>query len=453
MNNVYNSIVRIVSNNQDWDYLNPQNTTITEPTIGTGFFVGKNIIITCAHVIDTAKNIQFTIPSLSNEKYTAEIYGICLVLDIAILRSVNYLSPTYLSLSNSDNVILQDNIRVIGFPLGRDKIKVTKGIISGIQDGFIQIDSAINSGNSGGPLIDSSNNVIGIISSKVASAENIGYALPINLINIFKNISPGKKIYDICNFMAKFSNTSAKRLEYLKSVVPNIESKTGLTVSKLVDTSPLKNIGIDIGDFIFSFDNKNISNICELDVNNSSNTSSFKILITDYIERLNPGIEYNISYLSVKNKKIIHSKIVFPEMNNNIIRRILPMFEKIDYLTIGGIILCPLTINLLSTYIGYSLKKHISGMEKFKHKIVVVNILPDSPFIISENLSVGDIIDTINDQKITTFDSLLNVLKNINQKYLTITTLNGKLDTIDTDSIKKDLDSIKKDLDAIKNIN
>ena len=437
--NVYNSIVRIIANNQEWDYLNPSNTIITEPSIGSGFFIGNNIILTCAHVIDTSKTIIFSVPSLSNEKYEAEIFGICLNLDIAILKSKKYSSNVHLQLTNSDNIVLQDNIKVIGFPLGRDKIKITKGIISGVQDGYIQIDSAINSGNSGGPLLNSSNNVIGIITSKVIDAENIGYATPINLINIFSNISSNKKVYNVCNFMAKFSNTSDSRIEYINKLSPNKKISSGLTVSRVVNTSPLVQIGIEVGDLIFNFDNKNISNICELEIK-----KNYKMVITDYIERLSPGIEYDISYFSLKNKQIFSKKIVFSDNNKNIIHKLIPVFDKLDYLTIGGIILSPITINLLESYkISYKIRKYVHGIEKFKPKIVIVNIMPDSPFNISENLLIGDVIDTINDQKITTFDSLLNVLKNFNSEYLTISTLSGKLDTLSMANIRKDLDIIK----------
>ena len=199
MQNMYNSIIRIISNDQDYDYLNPPNITIENQSIGTGFFINSNIIITCAHVVENGNTLFFTIPYLSNKKYKLKILCIAPSIDLAILESVEYTSNNFLKLFNSDSINIQDPIRVIGFPLGQDKIKVTKGIISGIQFGNIQIDSPINSGNSGGPLINEANNVIGIISSKISNASGVGYAVPTKLLNIFDPIDKSIIVYNSCD--------------------------------------------------------------------------------------------------------------------------------------------------------------------------------------------------------------------------------------------------------------
>ena len=204
MQSIYNSIVRIISNNQDYDYLNPQNIIIEKQSIGTGFFINSKIIITCSHVVENGNTLYFTIPFLSNKKYKLNIIGVAPNLDLAILESIEYFSNDYLNIADSDLISLQDPIRVIGFPLGQDKIKITKGIISGIQFGSIQIDSAINGGNSGGPLLNEFNNVIGIVSSKVVDASGVGYAIPTKLLNIFNPININKKIYISCIFLANF---------------------------------------------------------------------------------------------------------------------------------------------------------------------------------------------------------------------------------------------------------
>ena len=103
-------------------------------------------------------------------------------MDIALLQILNYRSPYYFSMKDiSKNIIINTTVITLGFPLGQDKLKLTKCIISGLDEGLIQIDAPINSGNSGGPLINlKTNKVIGINSSGIDLMNNIGYAIPIH---------------------------------------------------------------------------------------------------------------------------------------------------------------------------------------------------------------------------------------------------------------------------------
>lgn len=448
---IYNSVVRIISNNQNNDYYNPSNIVLEEPSVGTGFFIDKNIIITCAHVVELAETIYFTIPTISGNKYKAKIQRICPTLDIAILQSFEYESSSFLNITNSDYANLQDSIVVVGFPLGRDKIKVTKGIISGTQDGYLQIDSAINSGNSGGPLINSEQKVIGIISSKVINADNIGYAIPINLLSIFKSNNTSK-VYHSCDLLAKFSNTSTYRIKQLNEI--NIDKTntimSGFTVSSMSKLSPLKNIGIDLFDLIIEIDDKIISNFGEitLDQKNIQNSTAVqeqtqlvtnKIDLTDYVEKLISSFSYKIKFFSVKNKKIIETNIIFPTENNIGVKKILPKFDEFSSFNLAGLILTPLTINAIETQnkISLRLRKYAYYTERFDPKIFVANIEPNSPFVISENITVGDVITKINDTNIYTINDIKDVLQKSIDGYITIETKNNKVDIIDVQTLSQ----------------
>ena len=431
MQSTFNSIIRILSNNQDYDYLNPPNIIIDSQSIGTGFFINSKIIITCAHVVENGNTLFFTMPSISNNKYKLKILGIAPDIDLAILESIEYVSDNYLELIDSDIIALQNQIRVIGFPLGQDKRKVTKGIISGVQYGKIQIDSAINEGNSGGPLVNESNKVIGIVSSKISNASGVGYAIPTKLLNIFKPINLQKKIYYSCNFLTLFSNTSEHRINMINNCLEESIIKSGYTISKISKYSPLIDIDIMAGDLIIEFDNILINNFGELNIKLAS-----KYDLTDYVDRLQPETEYNIKFYSCNKNKIISSKIKFPNKNLLGIQKIIPIFDKLEYIDIGGLILTPLTQNVIINKFK-SLKKYLYNNEIITPRILVANILPNSQFKLSENIYQGDIISKINSIEVYTIDDIKNILKNLNKKYLTIETNKNIIDTINIESITK----------------
>ena len=440
MNKMYNSIIRIISNDQDYDYLNPPNIIIDNQSIGTGFFINSNIIITCAHVVENGKTLFFTIPYLSNKKYKLKILCIAPSIDLAILESLDYASNDYLQLSNSDTINIQDPIRVFGFPLGQDKIKVTKGIISGIQYGNIQIDSPINGGNSGGPLINESNNVIGIISSSITTAAGVGYAVPTRLLNIFNPSNISNIIYYSCDFLALFSNTSEHRIDMINKNLASNEVLSGYTISFLSKLSPLINVGADVGDLIIEFDNNKINNFGELNINLAS-----KYDLTSYIDRLQTNKKYNIKFYNFKSGKIISNQIVFKNADNLGIKKIIPIIHKLEYINLGGLILCPLTQNIICKKFK-KLKKYIQNKHIFSPKIVVANISPTSYFKLSENINQGNIIVKINSIEISTIDDIRQLLKNLSSdvKYLTFETDKNIIDTINIDTIRSDIDLIIK---------
>lgn len=161
---------------------------------GTGFVIdSKGLILTAAHVVENASKIKVV---LNDRAWDASILSIDKYHDIALL-SIEASEIASLSISNSNKVLLGEDIRVAGYPLSDvigTSLKITKGSISGIfpieTKKYFQIDAAINPGNSGGPLINDRGQVIGIISSKINStyADNVGFAVPINyVIPMLKN--------------------------------------------------------------------------------------------------------------------------------------------------------------------------------------------------------------------------------------------------------------------------
>lgn len=153
---------------------------------GSGFAIGTNMVVTNAHVIGNQKNI--ILQSYDGHEYRAGIYLIDNTFDIAIL-SVENADFVPLEIGNSDELKVGDDIYAIGTPNNME-YTLTKGVVSSLNRKigsykYIQIDAAINSGNSGGPLLTDDGKVVGVNSLKVSDAEGIGLAIPITDVVTF----------------------------------------------------------------------------------------------------------------------------------------------------------------------------------------------------------------------------------------------------------------------------
>ena len=152
-------------------------------SLGSGFAIGENCIVTNAHVIENVHSITLT--SYEGDKYTASLLGIDEDKDIAVLVIKDASFP-YLKMANLSTVKIGDDIYAIGAPKGM-AYTLTKGTVSAKErivenESFIQIDAAINEGNSGGPLLNDAGEVLGMNTMKLTDSEGIGLAIPADRI-------------------------------------------------------------------------------------------------------------------------------------------------------------------------------------------------------------------------------------------------------------------------------
>lgn len=169
---IYNSIFVISSGN----------------SLGSGFAFGDNCIITNAHVIANPSNV--TITTYKGENYPAFVAAIDDKIDIAVL-GVNDVTLTPLIPADYTKMSIGDDVCAIGAPNSM-AYTLTKGCLSAKErkvgsHSYIQTDAAINTGNSGGPLLNAAGQVIGVNSYKISDAEGIGLAIPISTVTNFLN--------------------------------------------------------------------------------------------------------------------------------------------------------------------------------------------------------------------------------------------------------------------------
>lgn len=178
----------------------------TGVSYGTGFILTEDgYIVTNYHVVENATNL--TVTTYDGTNYTAVIRGYDATNDLAVLKiGAQGLEPAVVG--SSDDLIVGDQVAVIGNPLGDLNSTLTMGYVSGKDrvistDGslinMLQTDASVNPGNSGGPIFNMKGEVVGIITAKYsgtttsgATIEGIGFAIPVDDVT--------KKIDDLMNY-------------------------------------------------------------------------------------------------------------------------------------------------------------------------------------------------------------------------------------------------------------
>ncbi len=185
------SVVYITSTVYQREYFFFREVVREAQGIGSGFLINaEGQILTNNHVISGSQKIQVTLPDQT--QHEARVLVRDPVNDLALIEIDAPEAPLpFLPLGDSDNLQVGQKVLAIGNPLGLDNT-LTTGIVSSLErtipgqdmelSGMIQTDAAINHGNSGGPLLDSSGNVIGINTAIFGEAGSIGigFAMPIN---------------------------------------------------------------------------------------------------------------------------------------------------------------------------------------------------------------------------------------------------------------------------------
>ncbi len=198
------SVVKIYVTQQREDYALPWQSGSPRNGTGSGFVIEKKRILTNAHVVSNARFIQLQKDS-NPRRYLARVAFIGHDCDLAILAPEDpaFFEDTTPIQFDDRLPRLNDEVTVLGYPMGGDRISLTKGVVSRVDYGVyshsgldqhlvLQTDAAINPGNSGGPVL-MEGKVVGQAFQGLSRGENIGYAIPMPVIQHFLgDIADGK---------------------------------------------------------------------------------------------------------------------------------------------------------------------------------------------------------------------------------------------------------------------
>ena len=192
---------------------------------GSGFFIDeKGLIVTNSHVVFGAKHISVT--TADGKKFPARIVGADPIFDIGLIGIEDAGGAKFRAATpgDSDKVVPGQDAIAVGAPLGLG-YSITRGVVSGLNrvmpdrplllsTPFIQVDTPINPGNSGGPLLDRCGRVIGVNTALIAGSQNVGFAIPINLVKavIPELAKHGRLIRPWMGFQGQFVDTKLSTL-------------------------------------------------------------------------------------------------------------------------------------------------------------------------------------------------------------------------------------------------
>ncbi len=230
--------------------------------LGSGFIISADgYILTNDHVAGNAKEITVTLTNA--EKYNAKLIGTDQISDIALLK-IEAKNLPFIKLGNSDEVITGEWVIAFGNPFGlfdiSDKPTVTVGVVSAtgmnlraqegrVYKGMIQTDASINSGNSGGPLLNSVGEVIGVnsvIYTPNQGSIGLGFAIPINRVKtIVAELKRSGKIDREWSTGLEIQTVDLRVAKYF-----GLDKAEGVIISDVKRGSPGDRAGFRVGDII-----------------------------------------------------------------------------------------------------------------------------------------------------------------------------------------------------------
>jgi S1-C subfamily serine protease len=268
-------------------------------SVGSGVCVASGgYLLTNSHVVNDCYAINVI---LSNkQKTTASIIYEDTVLDFAILKCET--SLPYLQLADSDSLNVGNDVLAVGTPLSLSLTHTfTKGIVSalnrtlkvgsdygsGFMQNLIQHDASLNPGNSGGPLLNTQGQVVGINTLKISGGEGIGFAIPtksfISLLDSFvENINYQIPYLGVYGYDCEIANYYSQ-----------VDRDKGFYIIDISNESPLKSMGIQPSSVICAINGKEITNTLDLKEELYKLDASESVYIKYY---------YNGEYLTTKTK-------------------------------------------------------------------------------------------------------------------------------------------------------
>jgi len=384
---------------------------------GSGVVIAGNKILTNAHVLEYATEV-YVQTGPGADKFEAKVESIGPDVDLAVLTvSDKKFFDKRRPLARSKAVPNpRDGVEVYGFSVGGSEMSVTKGVVSRVGYGFIQVSAAINQGNSGGPAVVDGK-MVGVVFSRLMDAENVGYVIPNEEIDQFLDNAKGG------GYTGKFADatlTQYQRLDneglraYLK-----LDKKTQGVVA-----SPMR--GAEAGNPYQEFDV--LTNIGEHKIDNEGMVrfaSGLRVPFHGLIPRLarNGGVPISV----MRKGKLLSLSLPVTKRDNRLIREF--QGEQPSWFIHGPLAFSPVKEDAISAYLKMnpSLEVTRSPMLRRRHErvrfpgeelVVVTHQMFDHKIAKGYDDPVGQVLEEVNGQKVKNLRHLVEILRDSTDEFL-----------------------------------
>lgn len=439
------AIVKIYTTAQLPNYQAPWSSSMQSYT-GSGAIIEGGYILTNAHVVANQAFIEVQRYG-QRKRYIAKVYAVSHQADLALLKVKDeafFKGVTPLTFGDLPEV--EQKIVVYGYPMGGSTLSATIGVVSRVEhhvyahsgESFlaVQVDAAVNPGNSGGPAL-SDGKIVGVVMQVITKSQNIGYLVPVSMVKHFiEDMKDGK--YD--GFADIGLGTQKLENPAIRSYYGLDDNISGKLINKVVHNSTLHGI-LKEGDILTAVDGHNIEDDGTVEFRQHEYTY-FHYFIDAY--QMGQSVGFDI----IRDKKPMHVKALLKNKADDMYLVKTTRYDTMPtYFILGGYIFSPLTRNLIRSTNRNRLKlSYLASKWQEEDKSEVVVLLK----VLASDMSRGDNdfgmwpIDKVNGQTFRNFKEFYEKVNAVTDKYLVLEDKDGVKVIIDRDEAKEKQSSILK---------
>jgi S1-C subfamily serine protease len=415
------AIVKIYTTAKIPNYLEPWNSSMRSRT-GSGAIIEGKYILTNAHVVANQAFIEVERYG-QRKRYIAKVYAVSHQADLALLKVED---PSFFTgvipLTFGSLPKVEQKIVVYGYPMGGSTLSATIGVVSRIEhhtyahsgESFlaIQVDAAVNPGNSGGPAL-SNGKIVGVVMQHISKSQSIGYLVPVNMVKHFiEDMKDGTYdgFADLGLGTQKLENPAIRRYYGLD------ENISGKLIVKVVHNASLED-SFREGDILTTVDGHNVENDGTVEFRKHEFTH-----YQHFVDAYQMGEKVKLGIIRDRKKMQVEAELRYTADDIYLVKT--KRYDTMpSYFVYGGYVFSPLTRNLILSTNRNRLKlSYLASKWQEEDKSEVVVLLK----VLASDISRGDNdfalwpIDKVNGERFKNFKEFYQKMQAVKDQYIVL---------------------------------